>query len=258
VSQPFVFRPGTHDEEVFHAVNTHNEYRLPERFEADDVIIDIGTHIGSFCYAALERGSNRVYGFEASPENFARARQNLESFGARIQLRHQAVWRSDVKVERLRFWECASNNGGGQVWRDTDGPSIAAIAFDDLVLEVTHGGRSRVRLVKLDCEGSEYPILLTAKTLHLVDEIVGEFHEFGPDDEPHRDINAINGVPGYDRYTIKVLRQALVEAGFVVAVDYHPIYPQERLGWWWATRQRPAASRWTRLRHQLRALLRAS
>src|SRR5580700_1537028 len=73
VSHPFVFRPNTHDEGVFHAVNTHNEYRLPETFRADDVIIDIGTHIGSFCYAALVRGSNHVYGFEASPENFARA-----------------------------------------------------------------------------------------------------------------------------------------------------------------------------------------
>jgi FkbM family methyltransferase len=249
---------------VFHAVNTHNEYRLPERFEGDDVIIDIGTHIGSFCYAALERGSNRVYGFEASPENFDRARQNLQSFGDRVQLRHQAVWRSDVKVERLDFWECAANNGGGQVWRDSGGPSIAAVAFDDLVREATDGGRTRVRLVKLDCEGSEYPILLTAKTLHLVDEIVGEFHEFGPDDEPHRDINALNRVPGHDRYTIKVLTQALVAAGFVVAVDYHPIYPQERLGWWWASRPRravnavSAASRWNRLRRQLSSLLRAS
>ena len=95
MSHPFVFRPDTHDEEVFHAVNTHNEYRLPETFQADDVIIDIGMHIGSFCYAALCRGSNRVYGFEASPDNFVRAAKNLESFGSRVQLRHQAVWRSD-------------------------------------------------------------------------------------------------------------------------------------------------------------------
>jgi FkbM family methyltransferase len=243
---------------VFHAVNTHNEYRLPERFEADDVIIDIGTHIGSFCYAALQRGSNRVYGFEASPENLDRARQNLKSFGDRVQLRHQAVWRSDAKVDQLHFWERAVNNGGGQVWRDSAGPSIAAVAFDEVVREATQGGRTRVRLVKLDCEGSEYPILLTAKSLHLVDEIIGEFHEFGPDDEPHRDINTINRVPGYDRYTIKVLTQALVAAGFVVVVDYHPVYPQERLGWWWASRSRPAASRWTRLRRQFRSLLKAS
>jgi hypothetical protein len=135
------------------------------------------------------------------------------------------------------------------------------VAFDDLVREVTGDGRTRVRMVKVDCEGSEYPILLTAKTLHLVDEIVGEFHEFGSDDEPHHAINAINGVPGYDRYTIKVLSRALVAAGFAVTVDYHPIYPQERLGWWWATRPRaasipaPALSRWSRLKRTVRSLV---
>ena len=55
MSHPFVFRPNTHDEEVFLAINTYHEYRLPERFHGDDVIIDIGSHIGSFCYAALLR-----------------------------------------------------------------------------------------------------------------------------------------------------------------------------------------------------------
>jgi FkbM family methyltransferase len=260
VSHPFAFRPNTHDEEVFHKVNTCNEYRLPETFRADDVIIDIGTHIGSFCYAALLRGSNRVYGFEASPENFARAQQNLASYGARVQLRHQAVWRSDIKVQQLSFWECTQNNGGGQVWRGIAGPSIAAVAFDDLVRVVTRSGRTRVRMVKVDCEGSEYPILLTAKTLHLVDEIVGEFHEFGSDDEPHREVNGINRVPGYDRYTIKVLKKALEGAGFDVAVEYHQSYPQERLGWWWASRKQPSAipapalSRWARLGRKVRSL----
>src|SRR5262245_18671496 len=32
VSHPFVFRPDTEDEGVFHAVTTYNEYRLPDAF----------------------------------------------------------------------------------------------------------------------------------------------------------------------------------------------------------------------------------
>ena len=133
------------------------------------------------------------------------------------------------------------NNGGGQVWKGNDGPSIPVVAFDDLVREVTRGGRTRVRMVKVDCEGAEYPILLTSKTLHLVDAIVGEFHEFGSDDEPHTGINEILRVPGHDRFTIKVLKQALQRAGFDVVVEYHPIYPREPIGWWWATRKQPSA-----------------
>ena len=72
--------------------------------------------------------------------------KNLESFGDRVQLRHGAVWRSDRKVDHLNFWECTHNNGGGQVWRDFDGPSIKAYAFDDIVSEVTRDGRTRVRI----------------------------------------------------------------------------------------------------------------
>ena len=29
----------------------------------------------------------------------------------------------------------------------------------------------------MDCEGSEFPILLTSRMLHLIDNIRGEFHE---------------------------------------------------------------------------------
>ncbi len=65
MSHSFTFRPGTCDEEVFHAVNACNEYRLPDSFRPDDIILDIGTHIGSFCNAALERGAQHVYGFRS-------------------------------------------------------------------------------------------------------------------------------------------------------------------------------------------------
>jgi FkbM family methyltransferase len=256
VSHPFVFRPDTQDEIVFHAVTTYNEYRLPDAFQPDDVIIDIGTHIGSFCYAALARGSNRVYGFEASPENFEHARRNLQSFGDRVRLYHKAVWRSDRKVERLGFSECTYNNGAGVVWKNGEGPAITAVPFDDVVREVTRNGRTRVRMVKVDCEGSEYPILLTSQTLHLIDAIVGEFHEFGP--------NEINGVAGHERFTIEVLQEALERSGFDVDVEHHPHYPQEPIGWWFATRKTPAPGAipapklpgWARLTKKVRSLVR--
>ena len=264
MSHPFVFRPGTLDEDVFHAVTTYNEYRLPEKFEPDDVIIDIGVHCGSFCYAAATRGSNRVYGFEANPDNFETASKNLASYIAagQVHLAPKAVWRSDKKVKTLVFRDCPENNGGGSVWRPGEGPKIEAVAFDDVVNQVTQNGRKRVRMVKVDCEGSEFPILLTARTLHLVDEIVGEFHEFGPEDVPHSEITNEARVPGYDRFTMKVLDGALSRAGFEVETVYHPIYPQERLGWWFAVRKHAPKSNalrgphfWSSLKQKVRSLV---
>lgn len=81
MDHPFQFRPGTLDEGVFYSVCEANEYRLPEAFRPDDIIIDVGMHIGSFCYAALRRGSNYVHGFEAELSNYESAVRNLRPFG---------------------------------------------------------------------------------------------------------------------------------------------------------------------------------
>lgn len=262
VSHPFVFRPGTLDEEIFRVVALDNEYRLPDSFEARAVVLDIGCHIGSFCYAALERGAAFVLGFEANVENYRRARQNLQSFGARVRIENKAVWRSDRPVKTLTFTECPENNGGGSVWRSGPGPAVPAAAFDDVIRAAARVGRGRVRLVKIDCEGSEFPILLTSKTLHMIDEIVGEFHEFGPEDVSHEStISPEAAVAGHDRFTMKVLASALGDAGFAVETVYHPAYPRERLGWWFARRDLQRApdhdaegTRWQALRRRVARL----
>lgn len=72
-------------------------------------------HIGSFCYAAFIRGSNRVYGFEAEKSNYRCAANDLRSFGDRVSVNHKAVWRSDKPVRSLRFTpsDDEGNTGGG-------------------------------------------------------------------------------------------------------------------------------------------------
>ncbi|MDQ3258717.1 MAG: hypothetical protein M3R15_33425 [Acidobacteriota bacterium] len=44
----FYGRPGTEDINVFESVVAHNEYRLPASFRHQDIIIDIGAHVGGF------------------------------------------------------------------------------------------------------------------------------------------------------------------------------------------------------------------
>lgn len=217
MSRPFAFRPGTIDERVFHSVNTYNEYRLPKEFDAGDVILDVGVHIGSFCHAALVRGAGEVFGVEADAENFRCAERNLADFGDRVALRNVAAWRSDQGPTTLVFHPGDEvNTGGGNVgWADA-GRKVPAIPFDDLVRRATGGGRRRVRFLKIDCEGSEFPILLTSRTLHLIDEIAGEFHEFRGEFDPY-DVPARFRVAGVERLTIEVLAAALNRAGFGVS-----------------------------------------
>ncbi len=212
----FHFREGTFDDWVFRSVVEDNEYQLPERFEPDDVILDVGMHIGSFCHAAVLRGAEHVFGFEADESNYACAAANLRQHGARVKVHHNAVWRSDRGPTTLHFRRSndARNTGGGNVWSDGTLP-VQAIPFDDIVQQATNNGRNRVRYLKIDCEGSEFPILFTSRMLHLIDEMTGEYHEFGGDFDEHS-IPETAQVDGFRRYTIVELTEFLQHSGFDV------------------------------------------
>ena len=90
-----------------------------------------------------------------------------------------AVWRSDRPDGRLHFSPSsdAANSGGGTIIWETDGPFVETIPFDSVIEAVSRGGARRIDLVKIDCEGSEFPILLTSSKLRHIDRIVGEYHE---------------------------------------------------------------------------------
>jgi FkbM family methyltransferase len=208
VSARLHFRPGTMDRAIYDAVVTRNEYRLPRRFEPADAVVDVGGHIGSFSHAALLRGAGQVWAFEAEPGNYAVLRDNLSPYGTRAVVRHAAVARSDQNLSHLwyRYPPDRTHTGGGGVCCWPTEQTVPAVPFDAVLDEVTRGGRVRVRLLKLDCEGSEWPILLTSRRLGLVDAVCGEYH-----------LAAYRGplrVDGYDRYSPDVLQGFLTSQGF--------------------------------------------
>jgi FkbM family methyltransferase len=243
---------------IFDGVVVCNEYRLPARFTPTDIVIDVGAHIGSFAYAAVTRGGQHVYSVEPDRENCACARKHLKQYIERgdVQLVEAAVWRSDPNDDELRFDGYPAfppsfvgmagilNTGGGSVmW--ASGDPVAKIAFDDLIDVATGQGDSRVRLLKLDCEGAEWPALLTSRRLHLIDEIAGEFHEIGgpfveiSDDRPSSNAPRVFHTDRVARFTIDELVRTLEEAGFQVTFWRHvrPNAGPEGLGLFFAVRE---------------------
>lgn len=232
------FRPGTLDEAIFNLVVCFNEYRLPETFAPDEIVIDIGAHIGSFAHAAASRGCKHVYSVEPDPANIEIATENLRPYIAdgRVRLVHAAAWRSDVNDDQLRFdgyhpfpksfveMTGVLNTGSGSVIWGVGEP-VEKVALDDIVDLATNKGRSRVRLLKLDCEGAEWPILLTSQRLDLVDEICGEFHEIGGQyleiSEDRESRNPIFRAGDSDNLTVEVLMRFLSEAGFEATHHRH-------------------------------------
>lgn len=206
MSTQFTFRPDTLDFAIFCMVYFNNEYQLPTRFEPSDILIDVGAHIGSFAFASLVRGAGKIICAEAHPENAQLARQHLAEYITlgQVELHHVAVWRSD-KQENLRISDfplhdnTLINTGGASIQPAQNQNAIHTISLDDLI------GAQQIHLLKLDCEGSEFPILLTSRKLAQVAEMVGEYHE-------------------HDHYTITDLIEHLQSQGFTTEHKQHQQY----------------------------------
>ena len=265
MSDVWTFRSGTVDRMIYDGVIRYNEYQLPDRFLPSDVVIDVGAHIGSFAHAVVERGCRRVFCFEPDRDNCRSAETHLREYidAGWVRLSQTAMWRSDANDDQLRFdgyqmfpksftgMEGILNTGNGSVLWGT-GEAVAKIALDDMIDEILAGetgvGESatnearRIRLLKLDCEGAEWPILLTSRRLHLVDEIAGEFHEIGGDYlEIGEDRPAAPIVFESDRvtsFTIEELARVLTDSGFTVTHKRHrrPDSALEGLGMFFAKR----------------------
>ena len=238
----FCFREGTNDSLIFEGIFKYNEYKLSEIFSDKDIIIDIGAHIGFSIYAFIQRGARHIYAFEADFENYEMAIDHLKDYidqGA-VLLSWGAVWRSDIPEKVLYYSGNVVENGllnagGGNVIGHTQGTIVPAIPFDAVVLDATKKAQRRIRLLKLDCEGSEWPILFTSHTLHLIDEICGEFHEIG---EKYDASTPPFSIEGFDQFTIDYLVKFLGEKGFNVtfARRIESDGTPSRLGMFFATR----------------------
>lgn len=222
-------RTGTIDRRIFRTVVIDNEYRLPDRFTAADVLLDIGAHTGSFALAALRRGAGTVVCCEPNRDNFHLLEDNLRPWAARVQVRRQAVWRSDESVASLSLHNPLDerNTGACRLTEDSTAPPVPTVAFDALIDEL--GARRRLRLVKLDCEGAEWPILLTSRRLDRIDALCGEYH-LGA-------LPPLFVIAGHRPYTPALLVQYLEAHGFTVEVQ-----PLSRgtmpVGLFFATRER--------------------
>jgi FkbM family methyltransferase len=212
-------RPLTFDAQIAEDVIVANEYALPEQFDSEDVVIDIGAHIGSFSYAALMRGAGKVYCYEAHPINHALATENLAKYADKTICRNMAVWRSDQEGQTL-FNDSLNhqpNTGGISVLWNNEGLPVRTTSLDEVLLEASDHLEKTVRLLKLDCEGSEYPILYTATNLNVVEEICGEYHRLEPEQVPDR---ALVGT-SRDQYNPDGLKKFLEERGFSVQLEPH-------------------------------------
>lgn len=212
---------------IFEDVALWDTYGIGQTtFEADDVVLDIGAHAGIFSYMCHRQGSRAIFAFEPEVGNFRRMAQHLCGLEG-IRMQNLAVVRSDMPTgyTLLHSGAQGENTGRGNVLlqgtlidvsRQTLAPEMSSpqpvliVSFDEILEKVGH-----VKLLKLDCEGSEFPILLTSRLLEQVECITGEYHEMEPHVYAALDPHA--RMADRDAYRIQDLLAHLKQNGFAVS-----------------------------------------
>lgn len=166
------FREGTMDEAIFNCVPF--EYPI-EHLNPENIIVDIGAHVGCFVNYAVTRGGKNIYAFEPNSDNFSLLKKNTcHLSNTNINIFHMAVYDTNLSEQLKEPKILTFNTGGANVLQPENDIPVKAICLDNIIKNIV-GGKN-IDVLKIDCEGSEYPILYSCTMLRKVDYIVMEHH----------------------------------------------------------------------------------
>jgi FkbM family methyltransferase len=184
-------------------------------------IIDIGAGIGEFTLAAAyAHPQNRVYAFEPFAESFALLEENLDlnrmssviAYPQAVGARTGSLLLDLSGGEPLQL---QSIQGAGEL-ASQDLRLISSLSLADVFARLD---LMRIDLLKLDCEGSEYPIFFSAQPEHLerIRRVILEYHD------------------GAGGHTHQELADHLVKHGFQVRITRNWVHAH--LGYLYAWRE---------------------
>jgi FkbM family methyltransferase len=166
----------TWDNLMHQEVYVDNEYGVGE-MSTEDVVIDIGAHKGNFAMRCLDNGAGTVVCVEPSDENYLHL-ESMFSGDLRVSLLKKAAWsKSGLSISFTpRIDSDRYSTARGTAFTSQGTERVETLSLDDILLEFV-----RVKILKIDAEGSEYPVLMSSKMIGRVETIVGEIHEVRPE-----------------------------------------------------------------------------
>lgn len=152
-----IFTDGCYEPEVWNA--------LAGMAQGKEVVWDIGAHIGAFSLrAAGDSRIQRVVAFEPNPDTVDLLRFNVHLNDLSLDIRPVALG-SSREIRQL-YLPPTANTGLASLLPNQDESRISVpvdcVTVDSLLATT---GESAPTLMKIDAEGSEYDILLGARTL---------------------------------------------------------------------------------------------
>ncbi|MDG5765865.1 FkbM family methyltransferase [Balneolales bacterium ANBcel1] len=167
--------------DVFYKRVYHNLFP----FYADSVIVDIGAHRGYFSiFCDSYSGKNStIHALEPEPSNFSRLRDNIKANQCSKVQPHNMAVSGETGTRELYVSKSVNHTlvkTKGRHPKDSQEKSVSvnAVTLADFF---QNNQIERVDFLKLDCEGSEYEILLQCpkSVLDRIRVIALEFHDTG-------------------------------------------------------------------------------
>ena len=171
---------------IAYEINHGDEYNFSNiEFKEGDVIIDIGANVGMISiYLAKKYPFLKIYAFEPVKENFANLQKNLvlnnipegtvTAFNCAVTSDGRDVI---MNINPYNRGGCATR----EIFATEHNYSVGNCNVPSVTLEGIFKKHSieRLKLLKIDCEGSEYEILYNTpvSVLDKIEHLRGEFHE---------------------------------------------------------------------------------
>ena len=164
-------------ENYFLKVNNPNK-----KFEIkkNDIVIDIGAHIGYFTiYAANSANEGTVYSIEPYKESFEILKKNLKLNNlTNVKSFHIAI--SKV-TEQITLYIDKKNQIGNSIFKTDETIESEKVESFNLKDFVKTNKIEKIDFLKIDCEGAEFEILLNfdKELMKKINKISAEIHENG-------------------------------------------------------------------------------
>ena len=171
---------------VFAEINAGNEYDFKNfDFQKGDTVIDIGGNIGMVSiYLAKKYPFLKIYAFEPVKQNYENFKENIKLNGIpprTIILENKAITcdsrKVNMSINALNTWGSSISDvvSVGSVTQDIN-CNIKSTTLENIM---TKHKIKELKLLKIDCKGSEYEILYNTneEILKRIKSLRGEFHE---------------------------------------------------------------------------------
>ncbi len=146
--------------EDFYSIN-----ELLKHISDEPVIVDIGGNAGYFSFLiASKRQRAKIFAYEPMAENFSVFQSNIDrnkGLEKRIHVEQKAVTGMEQSSVNLFFDDVHHNTVIASVYPEFSDANKKEVAVKAISLTriVKENKLNRIDLLKLDCEGSEYPVL---------------------------------------------------------------------------------------------------